>query len=115
MSGKEENKLIKTLADAKSLIHREKGSEGKLSWRSEFKRHELRKVHRSSNRIHVFQNLLNQYRVTMNCEAFLKNLKDAAVFISLIAVADTIATNTARENNIAVLLGYAGMTASPRL
>ena len=48
----------------------------------------------------------------MTWEEFLKNLKDAAVFISLIAIADTIATSTARENNIAILLGYARITAA---
>ena len=48
----------------------------------------------------------------MDCEEFLKNLKHAAVVFGLIAAVDTIAINTAKENNIAVLLDYARLTAA---
>ena len=48
----------------------------------------------------------------MSCDKFLKNLKDAAVFLSLVAIVDTIAVKAARENNMAVLSAYARITAA---
>ena len=45
-------------------------------------------------------------------EELLDNLKRAAVSLALIAIVDTVATGTSRENNINALLGYTRVAAA---